>query len=337
MLIANGGTPVSKDYSYRSVDGDLGNLLSSKDGVVGMDVIKVEQIIHSYETNARNAIDLLKRFNVHLSIFDAKYSLVAEFDKALTRITESIQGTIMDLLKVIQSYLDQENNLHSAYETSWGMSTRIIGALIMVHGDDSGLVLPPRIAPTQARIIPIAQHKEGVLTAALDLLQKLKESGIRVDIDDTDKTPGFKFSEQEMLGIPTRIEIGPKDIENNQVVVVRRDNGVKIEVSLDSIEKELPGILETIQKDMYSKAKSFLDSHIYEAKDFDEMKKIAQDKIGFIKAQWCGDPECEDAIKAETGGFGSRCMPEKDQNEVHGNCVYCGKKAKHFVYWGKAY
>ena len=234
-------------------------------------------------------------------------------------------------------YLDQENNLHSAYETSWGMSTRIIGALIMVHGDDSGLVLPPRIAPTQARIIPIAQHKEGVLTAALDLLQKLKESGIRVDIDDTDKTPGFKFSEQEMLGIPTRIEIGPKDIENNQVVVVRRDNGVKIEVSLDSIEKELPGILETIQKDMYSKAKSFLDSHIYEAKDFDEMKKIAQDKIGFIKAQWCGDPECEDAIKAETGGFGSRCMPEKDQNEVHGNCVYCGKKAKHFVYWGKAY
>ena len=234
-------------------------------------------------------------------------------------------------------YLDQENNLHSAYETSWGLSTRIIGAIIMVHGDDSGLVLPPRIAPTQARIIPIAQHKEGVLDAAMNLLNQLKVSGIRVDIDDTDKTPGFKFSEQEMLGIPTRIEIGPKDIENNQVVVVRRDSGEKIVVSLDDIEKELPNILECIQKDMFNKAKEFLDSHIYEAHDFEEMKNIAEDKIGFIKAQWCGDASCEDAIKAETGGFGSRCMPEDEQNHVDGKCVYCGKEAKHYVYWGKAY
>ena len=234
-------------------------------------------------------------------------------------------------------YLDQENNLHSAYETSWGLSTRIIGAIIMVHGDDSGLVLPPRIAPTQARIIPIAQHKEGVLDAAMNLLNQLKVSGIRVDMDDTDKTPGFKFSEQEMLGIPTRIEIGPKDIENNQVVVVRRDNGEKIVVSLNDIEKELPNILENIQKDMFLKAKEFLENHIYEAHDFEEMKEIAQDKIGFIKAQWCGDSACEDAIKSETGGFGSRCMPEEEQNHVDGKCVYCGKEAKHYVYWGKAY
>ena len=234
-------------------------------------------------------------------------------------------------------YLDQENNLHSAYETSWGLSTRIIGAIIMVHGDDSGLVLPPRIAPTQARIIPIAQHKEGVLDAAMNLLNQLKVSGIRVDMDDTDKTPGFKFSEQEMLGIPTRIEIGPKDIENNQVVVVRRDNGEKIVVSLNDIEKELPNILENIQKDMFLKAKEFLENHIYEAHDFEEMKNIAEDKIGFIKAQWCGDAACEDAIKSETGGFGSRCMPEEEQNHVDGKCVYCGKEAKHYVYWGKAY
>jgi len=234
-------------------------------------------------------------------------------------------------------YLDKENKLHSAYETSWGLSTRIIGAIIMVHGDDSGLVLPPRIAPTQTMIIPIAQHKEGVLETANNLLQKLKEKNIRVKIDDSEKTPGFKFSEQEMLGIPTRIEIGPKDIENNQAVVVRRDNGEKISVNLDEIETKLPEILEQIQKDMFKKAKDFLDSHIFEANTMEEMKEIANNNIGFIKANWCGSEDCEDNIKAETGGFGSRCMPEDEQKNVSGKCIYCGKEAKHRVFWGKSY
>ena len=207
----------------------------------------------------------------------------------------------------------------------------------MVHGDDSGLVLPPRIAPTQTMIIPIAQHKEGVLEKANELLNTLKENNIRVKIDDRDKTPGFKFSEQEMLGIPTRIEIGPKDIEQNQAVIVRRDNGEKITVSLDEINTKIKEILETIQKDMFKKAKKFLDEHIFEANTMDEMKEIAKNNIGFIKANWCGDPHCEDSIKAETDGFGSRCMPEDEQNNISGKCIYCGKDAKHKVYWGKAY
>lgn len=233
-------------------------------------------------------------------------------------------------------YLDKENNLHSAYETSWGMSTRIIGAIIMVHGDDSGLVLPPRIAPTQTMVIPIAQHKEGVLEKANELFDSLKNSGIKVKIDDSEKSPGFKFSEQEMLGIPTRIEIGPKDIENNQVVVVRRDTREKIVVSLDEITTKLPEILEEIQKDMYDRAKTFLDNNIHEATDMVEMKKIGSEKIGFIKAMWCGSTECEEIIKSETGGFGSRCIPEK-QEQLSDKCICCGKEAKHMVMWGKSY
>ena len=232
-------------------------------------------------------------------------------------------------------YLDKDNKLHSAYETSWGMSTRIIGAIIMVHGDDSGLVLPPRIAPTQTMIIPIAQHKEGVLEKAGELYEKINKKNIRVKLDDSEKTPGFKFSEQEMLGIPTRIEIGPKDIENNQAVIVRRDNGEKIIVNLDDLEDTLEKTLETIQKDMFIKAKKFLDEHIFEANNMEEMKKIAKENIGFIKANWCGSPECEDAIKAETEGFGSRCIDESEP--VEGNCIHCNNKAVHKVYWGKSY
>jgi len=234
-------------------------------------------------------------------------------------------------------YLDKENNLHSVYETSWGLSTRIIGAIIMVHGDDSGLVLPPRIAPTQTMVIPIAQHKEGVLDKANELVSKLKKIGIRVKIDDSEKTPGYKFSEQEMLGIPTRIEIGPKDIENNSVIIVRRDNNEKINVSIDDLEEKLPEILENIQKSMYEKAKNFLDEHTYEAVNLEEMKKLANEKIGFIKASWCGNNECEEKIKAETNGFGSRCIKEDEQDKLKPTCVCCGKKAKHYVVWGKSY
>ena len=234
------------------------------------------------------------------------------------------------------SYSDKENKLHSVYETSWGLSTRIIGAIIMVHGDDSGLVLPPHIAPVQVRVIPVAQHKEGVLEKANELLTALKIAGYRAAIDDSEKSPGWKFSEQEMLGIPTRIEIGPKDIENGQVVVVRRDTREKIVVPMDEVTTKLSEILETIQKDLYTKAKAFLDSHIHVATNMEEMKETAEKETGFIKAMWCGDDACEEMIKEQTGGVTSRCIPE-EQEHLSDVCVCCGKPAKHMVYWGKAY
>ncbi|WP_333678866.1 proline--tRNA ligase [Muricomes intestini] len=233
-------------------------------------------------------------------------------------------------------YADKNNELHSVYETSWGFSTRTIGAIIMVHGDDSGLVLPPRIAPVQTRIIPVAQHKEGVLDKADELLSALKTAGYRVNIDDSEKSPGWKFSEQEKLGIPTRIEIGPKDIEKNQVVVVRRDTREKIIVSMDEIAAKLADILETIQKDMFDKAKAFLDSHIDTAVTMEEMVEKFKKKRGFIKAMWCGDEECEGEIKYNTGGASSRCIPAEEEH-LSDVCIYCGKPAKHMVYWGKSY
>lgn len=233
-------------------------------------------------------------------------------------------------------FLNKNNELEVPNETSWGLSTRIIGAIIMVHGDDSGLVLPPRIAPTQTMIIPIAQHKEGVTEKAEKILDELKNIGIRAKIDLSDKTPGWKFSEQEILGIPTRIEIGPKDIEAGQVIVVRRDNREKIIVSIDKIASELPKILESIQKDMYNRAYEFMKSHIYIAKDKDEMIDIFQEKNGFVKAMWCGKKECEEEIKSFTGGASSRCIPF-DEEQISDKCVCCGKKAKHMVYWGKSY
>lgn len=234
------------------------------------------------------------------------------------------------------SYIDKNNEPHSVYETSWGLSTRIIGAIIMVHGDDDGLVLPPRIAPVQTRVIPIAQHKEGVLEKADELLNRLKKAGFKAKIDDTEKSPGWKFSEQEILGIPTRIEIGPKDIEQNQVVVVRRDTREKIVVSMDEIETKLGEILETIQKDMYDSAKEFLDSHIDTAVTMDEMVEKFKQNRGFIKAMWCGDEECEGEIKYATGGASSRCIPEHEEH-LSDTCIFCGKPAKHMVYWGKSY
>ena len=233
-------------------------------------------------------------------------------------------------------YLDKNNELHSVYETSWGLSTRSIGALIMVHGDDDGLVLPPHLAPVECRVIPIAQHKEGVLDKANELFAELKKAGYRVKIDDSEKSPGWKFSEQEMLGIPTRIEIGPKDIEKNQVVVVRRDNREKIVVSMDEIAVKLREIIETIQSDMYDRAKDFLDTHIYTATSLDEMKEEFTKKRGFVKACWCGDPECEGEVKYVTGGAATRCLIE-DEEFVSDKCIWCGKPAKHMAYWGKSY
>ena len=230
-------------------------------------------------------------------------------------------------------FADKDNTLKYVHQTSWGMTTRLIGALIMVHGDNEGLVLPPRVAPIQICIIPIQQKKEGVLDKANELKEVL--SNFRVKVDDSDKSPGWKFSEQEMLGIPTRIEIGPKDIENNQVVVVRRDTREKIVVSMDEITTKLGEILETIQKDMYDRAKKFLDEHIDTAVTLDEMKEKFEQNRGFIKAMWCGSEECEGEIKYETGGATTRCICKDDP--ISDKCIYCGKPAKHLVYFGKAY
>lgn len=232
-------------------------------------------------------------------------------------------------------YSDKENKLQYVHQTSWGMTTRLIGAIIMVHGDNSGLKLPPRLAPTQLMIIPIAMHKEGVLDKANELKESLLAKGIRVKLDDSDKTPGFKFSECEMRGVPLRLEIGPKDIENNQCILVRRDTGEKIVSSLENIEKEVVSLLEEIQNDMFKRALEHREGHTYEADTMEEFTEIVENKPGFVKALWCGDRECEDKIKELTQAT-SRCMPLNGQGK-EGKCVCCSKPATKMVYWGRAY
>ena len=231
-------------------------------------------------------------------------------------------------------YTDANNKLQYVHQTSWGMSTRIIGAIIMVHGDDSGLVLPPRIAPTQVMIIPINQKKEGVLEKAQEIKAALSEK-FTVKLDDSNKNPGWKFSEQEMRGIPVRIEIGPKDIEAGQAVIVRRDNREKTVVSLDNITEAVGEILEKMQADMLAKATAHRDANTHEAHNWEEFTDILTRKQGFIKAMWCGDRACEEAIKDETGAT-TRCMPF-EQEHLSDVCVHCGKPAKTMVYFGKAY
>lgn len=231
-------------------------------------------------------------------------------------------------------FTDKDNQLKYVHQTSWGMSTRIIGAIIMVHGDNSGLVLPPRIAPTQVMVIPVAQHKEGVLDKAYELRDRLS-AGFRVKVDDTDKSPGWKFSEQEMRGIPIRIEIGPKDIEANQAVIVRRDTREKIVVSLDELETKAGEVLDRMQKEMLERARAHRDAHTCTAVTYDEFKDAIANKPGFVKAMWCGEEACELKIKEDTTAT-SRCMPF-EQEVLSDKCVCCGKPAKTMVYWGKAY
>ncbi len=230
-------------------------------------------------------------------------------------------------------YSDKENKLQYVHQTSWGLSTRLIGGIIMVHGDDSGLVLPPRIAPTQVIIVPVQQQKEGVLDKAYELKEVL--SNYKVKVDDSDKSPGWKFSECEMRGIPVRVEIGPRDISENQAVLVRRDTHEKITVSLDEIDSKVGELLETIQNDMLERARIHRDVHTYEATDMDTFVKTVEEKPGFVKAMWCGSQECEDKIKEITGAT-SRCMPFK-QETLADTCVCCGKPAVKMVYWGRAY
>ncbi len=232
-------------------------------------------------------------------------------------------------------FTDKDNTLKHPYGTSWGMTTRMIGAIIMVHGDNSGLVLPPRIAPTQVIVIPVRQNVEGVLDKAAEIRDTLKAAGLRVKMDDSEKSPGWKFSEQEMRGIPLRIELGPKDIEQGKAVIVRRDTREKITADIASLAETVKELLDTMHHDMLERARTHRENHTYEATTLDEFKKIADEKPGFIKAMWCGDQACEDALKEEAG-VTSRCMPF-EQEHIADTCIYCGKPAKHLVYWGKAY
>ena len=231
-------------------------------------------------------------------------------------------------------YTDKQNKLQYVHQTSWGMTTRLIGAVIMVHGDNSGLVLPPKIAPTQVMIVPIMQKKEGVLAKAEEV-RKILSSNFRVKVDDSDKSPGWKFSEQEMRGIPVRIELGPKDIEKNQCVVVRRDTREKVIISLDEVETKIGEILTAMQTEMLERARAHREEHTYEATNYEEFKETIANKPGFVKAMWCGDEACEIKVKEDTTAT-SRCMPFA-QEHIADTCVCCGKPAKTMVYWGKAY
>ena len=230
-------------------------------------------------------------------------------------------------------FTDKDNKLKYAFQTSWGLSTRIIGALIMVHGDNSGLVLPPKIAPTQVMIIPIQQRKAGVLEKAAEIKEMLKD--FRVKVDETDKSPGFKFAEQEMRGIPLRVEIGPRDIAEGKCVVVRRDTREKIACDIASLPEKISELLPQIQSDMYERAKKHLEEHTFEAPDKETFEALFEGTKGFVKAMWCGSRECEEKIK-EDYSVTSRCIPYK-QEKLSDVCVCCGKPATKMVYWGRAY
>ncbi len=238
-------------------------------------------------------------------------------------------------------YTNKENTLAYPHQTSWGMTTRLIGAIIMTHGDNNGLVLPPAVAPVQAVIVPIAQFKEGVLEKAGEIFDKLKALGIRVKLDDSDNSPGWKFAEYEMRGVPVRIEIGPKDIEAGQCVVATRYNGEKQTVSLENDLSTLAArVKELLDKEipqgMFNNALENRRNRTFQCTTLDEITKVREENgDGFIEAMWCGDEACEDKVK-ELTGVGSRCIPFT-QHQLSDKCVCCGKPAKHMVLWAVAY
>ena len=233
------------------------------------------------------------------------------------------------------TFLDKENKTCHMYQTSWGMTTRIIGAMIMTHGDDHGLVLPPNIAPVKVNIIPIGKNNSEVIEKSYEIAKDLKILNITCEVDDSEKSPGYRFAESEMRGIPVRIEIGPRDLENNTCILVRRDTLEKIEVSLENVAEEVIKLLLDIQNEMYLRAKTRRESMTKEVKTLEEMKNLASEENGFIKASWCGKRECEDKIK-EVVGVTSRCIPF-DEEKKYDTCVCCNEEAKFLVYWGKQY
>ena len=233
------------------------------------------------------------------------------------------------------TFSDKDNQLKHPHQTSWGMSTRIIGGVIMTHGDNNGLVLPPKIAPVQVVVVPVAQHKPGVIEKATELFEAIKAAGVRAKIDTSDNSLGWKCAQYEMKGVPLRIEIGPRDIENGVCMAVRRDNGEKTEVKLEELGAKIGELLDAVQQGLFDKAKKNLDEHIFEAHSLEEAKELQEQKGGFIKTMWCGELECEMKMK-EQAGMSSRCIPFV-QEDLGDTCPICGKKAKHMIYWGVAY
>ena len=233
------------------------------------------------------------------------------------------------------TFTGKDNQLHFPHQTSWGVSTRMIGGIIMTHGDNNGLVLPPRIAPIQAMVIPVAQHKEGVLDAATDLLGRLKAAGIRADMDASDQSMGWKAAQYEMKGVPLRVEIGPKDMEKGQCCICRRDSGEKVFVPLSELETTVPQLLDAVHDGLYQRAKKNLEDHTKTCLTAEEVKDFIQNEGGFARTMWCGDEACELKMK-EIAGVSSRCMPFA-QEKVSDTCVCCGKPAKHMILWGVAY
>ena len=233
------------------------------------------------------------------------------------------------------TFTGRDNKLQYPFQTSWGATTRMIGAVIMAHGDNNGLVLPPQIAPVQVIVLPVAQHKPGVLEAAAALRDRLQAAGLRVKMDDSDNSMGWKCAQYEMKGVPLRVELGPRDIENGQCVMVRRDNGEKTPVSLDELETKAGEQLQLVHDGLFEKARINLEEHTYAACSIEEAKRLQTEKGGFIKTMWCGDLACELAMK-EQAGMSSRCIPFK-QEHLSDVCACCGKPAKTMIYWGVAY
>lgn len=234
------------------------------------------------------------------------------------------------------SFTDRDNKKATPHQTSWGMTTRMIGAIIMTHGDNNGLVLPPAVAPIQVVIIPVAQHKPGVLEKAAELKDRLLKAGFRVKLDDSENSAGWKYAEYEMKGVPVRLEIGPRDIEAGQCVLALRYNGEKRTCSLDTLEDTLTELMETIREGMFEKALENRKRRTYDCTSIDQIKEsLAKNGDGFVRAMWCGEEACEDKVK-ELTGVGSRCIP-LEQEKLSDTCVCCGKKAKHMVLWAIAY
>ncbi len=229
----------------------------------------------------------------------------------------------------------RDNTLQYPHQTSWGLSTRSIGAIIMTHGDNNGLILPPRVAPIQVVIVPVAQHKEGVLEKAYALRDELSAT-FRVKVDDSENSTGWKFAQYEMKGVPLRLEIGPRDIENNSCVLVSRVTREKTVVSLDNLTAAVAEALQKVHDELYQRALENRSARTYEAHSYDEFLQIAAEKSGYIKAMWCGDTACEEQLKDVTGGVKSRCIPFTEEH-LSDTCVCCGKKAKHMVIWGRQY
>ncbi len=233
------------------------------------------------------------------------------------------------------TFADRQNQLRHPFETSWGVSTRIIGAIIMTHGDDDGLILPPAIAPIQVVVVPVAQHKPGVLEAAADCARRLREAGYRVKVDDSDNSPGWKYAEYEMKGVPVRLEIGPRDMEKGQCVLVRRDDRSKTAVSLENLEKSVGETLDALGDNLYRRALENREKRTFSCANMAELEQAVEKELGFYKAMWCGDAQCEEMLKDKLD-ISSRCIPFQ-QEQLSDRCVCCGKPAKKLVYWGKAY